>query len=214
VKIRHLHIQTPNLAAMAEFYGGVLRFPTVDRSPTHATFAVGESLLSLESSASPAFYHIAFLAARPLYDVLKTELSRACGLLTDGDGASEFVSNMWKGQQFYFEDPDGNVLEIISPAVANSGQSWIRIQEVGMPVPNVRAFTDSLSQVENAFPLESDTFCFYGDNDGVFVVVKEHRPWFPTNCPATIHPIDVEVSGRTRGLYQDDILPYTVVIAP
>jgi catechol 2,3-dioxygenase-like lactoylglutathione lyase family enzyme len=204
-----LSVVTSKLSDMKRFYTEVLRLPLT--SEDSASFAVkaGSSLLRFSESAEPAFYHYAFAIAKPHFEACLQRIKKHQGLLRDRDGEERMTSVIWKGSQIYFEDPEGNIVEVLSFEEEGAEGGWLRIQEIGMPVPDVAAFAEKLSVLGSEFEAESDTFRFFGDRRGVLVLVKQGRSWFPTNRPAAIHPIIVEVEQRS-GESEGERGPFTI----
>lgn len=94
----------------------------------------------------------------------------------------------------YFKDAQGNILEILPTVKEMSAEkTWVRVQEFGVSVDNLDEFISEVNQISNILPKNSDHFCFYGDESGVLVLVKEGRPWFPTDLPAISSPAELIV---------------------
>jgi hypothetical protein len=136
--------------------------------------------------------------------LLGFELYRSSHLTIKEFGWSFFTSSQWKANHFYFEDPDRNILEILGTTAGEAVAAlWARVGEVGLPVPNLRQFINQIAHViPTELPGESETFQFYGNAHGVLVLVKESRPWFPTDRGATAHDIEVVFEGEKEGAVQ------------
>ncbi|MEJ8544682.1 bleomycin resistance protein [Brevibacillus borstelensis] len=200
MNIRVLSVVTSKLSDMKKYYSEVLRLPLAEEDSTSFAVKAGSSLLRFSESAEPAFYHYAFAISQPHFEACLQRIKKHQYLLRDRDGEERMTSVTWRGNQIYFEDPEGNILEVLSfeEEAAKGDEGWLRIQEVGMPVPDVPVFAEKLSFLDNEFQAKNDTFRFFGDQRGVFVLVKQGRSWFPTDRPASIHPIRVE-AGHSSG---------------
>ncbi|MDF2627604.1 MAG: bleomycin resistance protein [Symbiobacteriaceae bacterium] len=189
---------------MKSFYAGTLQMPVIEESADSFTVQIGASTLSYRRSDSPAFYHLAFLLAPGAFEEMKVRLTAAPGLMADTEGTVLFTSDQWTANHFYFEDPDRNILEILGTTAGETGAApWARIGEVGLPVPNLAGFVSQIGHlVSTELPPESETFQFYGDDHGVLVLVREGRPWFPTDRRATAHDIGVVFEGSEEGVVQ------------
>jgi hypothetical protein len=84
--------------------------------------------------------------------------------------------------------------------------------EIGMPSQDIEALSQFFSPLSDKIKSDSDTFRFFGDEMGVFVLVKEERPWYPTDRGATVHPLIVEVAGESDQVLNQPDLPYKVKI--
>ncbi|KZE47163.1 bleomycin resistance protein [Brevibacillus parabrevis] len=199
---------------MLTFYTNVLQMPLVERSERSFSVRVGDALLVFQRAAEKPFYHFACGIAETAFDAYAKVIQEHRVVLRHKDGQEIMQSYTWKGKQLYFSDPEGNILEMLAfPSEAKT--SWLSIQEIGMPVPDVPAYAASLQSIPlpHTFEPESATFRFYGDQDGVLVLVKENRPWFPTDRGATIHPILVEAAsdpGQPRHFQPHPQLPYRI----
>ncbi|GEM_PF-105386 len=214
VKWQKVTLTTTMLGEMLAFYTSVLQMPLSERSEHSFSVRVGAALLVFEQVAEKPFYHFACGIAEAAFDALAKVIQQRGLVLRGKDGQEIMQSYTWKGKQLYFLDPEGNILEMLAfPSEAKT--SWLSIQEIGMPVPDVPTYTAFLQSIPipNAFEPESTTFRFYGDQEGVLVLVKESRPWFPTDRGASIHPISVEAAsdpGQPRHFQSHPQLPYRI----
>lgn len=112
--------------------------------------------------------------------------------------------NLGKEELFiYFFDKDGNIAEFIErPRLgfesddAFSINQILRINEIGLPVEKpleyskilIEKFNLTLSDLDNF----GDFFCWTGDHEGVFIVVKKGRNWKPTQLPAEVNDFEIE----------------------
>lgn len=197
---------------MKEFYTKVLEMDLVMEEENYFAVLVGKTKLVFEKDNNLPFYHLCFRTNDLFFEYMYQKLEEQKVLLPHPDGGFSFY---WKGKQAYFTDPDGNILEVLERKsnckVAQTSLSWHDIGEVGLPVTDVKDTQNLLaSYIEDVNHSESDTFAFFGDEAGVFVIVKEGRPWYPTQRKATIHPLKVVVSGNGEGNYIHPKYPYEV----
>src|SRR5690606_34273509 len=98
----------------------------------------------------------------------------------------------WQAKALYFYDPEFNLLEFIAhrttpPSSTTFGPEQLTgIAEVGLPVTDVAGFAQELRERLELPRWKSATALFeaVGDAEGLFIVVQEQRPWFPTQNPA------------------------------
>jgi hypothetical protein len=111
----------------------------------------------------------------------------------------EYDFSSWGGARaVYFRDPDENVVELIARPLA---RSELTLAEVGLPVDDVPAAVDAL-QREFDLPAYHDlneTFAPLGDDDGLLILVRVGRGWFPVGEPAGAAPIEVRIAGAGNG---------------
>jgi len=120
IKIKETCLYLKDLEQARKFYHGLLNLPEIDyQSGKHLFLRVGSSVLlcfnpddSREKTSPPAHYgggkqHLAFEVSTDDFDRMREEVERKGITITD--------TVTWKSgaQSFYFEDPEGNVLEIV-----------------------------------------------------------------------------------------------------
>ena len=127
------------------------------------------------------------------------------------DVTEEHDFSSWGGARaVYFRDPAENVVELIARQQAHAE---LTLAEVGLPVEDVPTAVETL-QRELGLPLydeAGDSFAPLGDDDGLLIVVRVGRGWFPVGVPAGDSPIHVTLEGATTGAAR--IGPHRVVSA-
>nr|NIR47669.1 glyoxalase [candidate division KSB1 bacterium]NIV05184.1 glyoxalase [candidate division Zixibacteria bacterium]NIS23258.1 glyoxalase [candidate division KSB1 bacterium]NIT70140.1 glyoxalase [candidate division KSB1 bacterium]NIU23790.1 glyoxalase [candidate division KSB1 bacterium] len=76
-----------------------------------------------------------------------------------------------------------------------SANSILSVSEIGIPVEDVRLFSQHLQQ-EQEIPLwdgDEKKFAALGDEEGLFIVVPLGRPWLPVGPPAKEFPVTVDI---------------------
>jgi catechol 2,3-dioxygenase-like lactoylglutathione lyase family enzyme len=115
------------------------------------------------------------------------------------DVGEEHDFSSWGGARaVYFRDPEENVLELIARPQARPELS---IAEIGLPVEDVPAAVAALQdQLELPAYAEGDeTFAPLGDDDGLLIVVRVGRGWFPVGVPSGSATIEVRITGAGSG---------------
>jgi catechol-2,3-dioxygenase len=113
--------------------------------------------------------------------------------------SEEHDFSSWGGARaVYFRDPEKNVVELIARPRA---QPELTIAEVGLPVEDVGAAVDALERVLGLQPYDDwdESFAPLGDDDGLLIVVRVGRAWFPVGVPSGPGPIEVRLTGTRRG---------------
>jgi len=120
IKIKETCLYVRDLEKIKGFYGQILELPIISYEPgKHIFFRLGSSVLlcfnpedSRHKVSPPGHYgggkqHVAFEVPMADYESAKAEI------LSKGIKVIDEVE--WKGQvkSFYFEDPEGNILEIV-----------------------------------------------------------------------------------------------------
>lgn len=202
MRLAHIELDTPDPAGLQEFYTGLLGLPLTSTDSVGFTVSAGATRLTFRQSPTAYRYHFAFSLPISQFDSAKAWVQARVPLIVDKSGHDEFDSEDWNARNFYFYDPIGNILELI--ARRNQSQpdsstftphSLSAICEIGLTTPDVPATVTRL-QTELGLGVYdgegSDTFTAVGNDDGLFIVVKQNRLWYPdTGVPATINPTRV-----------------------
>jgi catechol-2,3-dioxygenase len=209
MRIEALELVSSDLAGLNEFYTGVLNLQGQLAEETLSVQA-GSSQLSFKQ-APPGwngFYHFAFNIPENQLQEAKDWVSRRLPLIRDQSGQDEFDFENWNAHAFYFRDPVGNILEFIArhnlPNRSDrpfSERSILSISEIGIASDDV---LETVRLLESRVGVEvydgppSDTFTAVGDENGLFIVVRRGRVWFPdTGQAADLYPVSVTVSNES-----------------
>jgi hypothetical protein len=163
------------------------RFPTADSDALSAWYDehLGAGPSFVPGPTSP--HHIAFHVAD--LEPWKQRL----------DVGEEHDFSSWGGAHgVYFRDPEENVVELIARPQA---RPELTLAEVGLPVEDVPAAVDAL-QRELDLPTYGDwdeSFAPLGDDDGLLIVVRIGRGWFPVGVQSGSAPIEVRITGAGSG---------------
>jgi catechol 2,3-dioxygenase-like lactoylglutathione lyase family enzyme len=118
------------------------------------------------------------------------------------DLTKEHDFSSWDGARaVYFGDPEGNVAELITRPDA---RPELTLAEVGLPVDDVPAAVEALRRALEieSYREESDAFAPLGDGDGLLIIVRVGRGWFPVDVPAGRSPIEVTLAGVGSGVVE------------
>ncbi len=214
MRIRDLHLSAADTSRLADFYAGVLGLPRAAPSADDrevVAFQVGATRLTFHGrpadTVSP--YHFAFNITPRKFAEAKSWLSGRVSLLRNGD-SDDFDFASWNAHAVYFRDPAGNVAELIArhdlpdDAPGPFGPSdFLGVSEIGVVVPEVPAFVDAVQDRLGlaAYRPGSEVFAPIGDEHGLLIVVREGRPWFPTDSQARIQPIEMVVEAPSAGRF-------------
>ncbi len=116
----------------------------------------------------------------------------------DLDLTDEYDFSAWDGARgVYFRDPEENVVELIARPAPRPELS---IAEVGLPVEDVAAAVEALGRLGvEPYRAWDESFAPLGDADGLLIVVRVGRGWFPVGVPAGAGPIHVTIAGARPG---------------
>jgi hypothetical protein len=150
--------------------------------------------------------HFAFNIPEHRLEDAKAWLQARCELIPDEAGNDVIYSEDWNSHALYFYDPDGNIGELIArhtqPAThagAFDSSALLCVSEVGIVTDDPSATASLACKRVNAQVYRSklnDTFVPVGDEDGLFIIVKTGRLWYPNRVlPAQPAPITVAIAG-------------------
>ncbi|HEX7309637.1 MAG TPA: hypothetical protein VF232_00525 [Gaiellaceae bacterium] len=115
------------------------------------------------------------------------------------DVSEEHDFASWAGARaVYLRDPEENVVELIARPQA---RPELTLAEVGLPVEDVTAAVAVLEHELGLHPYDEwdDSFAPLGDDDGLLIVVRVGRGWFPVGVPAGSSPVEVTIAGACTG---------------
>lgn len=201
-----------DLNQMKNFYQESLGLNILRTDKNSVTFSAGSSLLTFETdqTVSNPFYHFAFNIPSNKFIEAKEYIKSAGIELISLNGNDEFDFQSWNAHSIYFYDPAGNILEFISRHNLNNcsdlnftGSSILSISEIGLPVGSVKSFYEEIESELGItfFSGDKDSFAAIGDDNGLFILVKTGRIWFPDCGKAKEFPAKIIIkSDRIKDL--------------
>ncbi|MEZ4668140.1 MAG: VOC family protein [Anaerolineae bacterium] len=206
--IIELHLKCGDLAAARAFYEGKLGLTILEATADALTIQAGRSRLVLEHVPGwQGKYHFAFDVPENQIEQAQAWVARRAPAAVMND-QTVFHSPGWNAHMTYFYDPAGNILECIArhnqPNASDrpfDAESLLHISEIGLATisvqPTVNLLCDTMG-LEVYDGQDSDSFSAVGDENGLFIVPKQGRIWFPqTGVPAELLPVQVKVLGKT-----------------
>jgi catechol-2,3-dioxygenase len=222
VQIRRVRLHARDLAAQAAFYRNVLKLP-VETGEGSVRVKAGTSIVEFVPAQGEGrpFYHFAFTIPENQLTNAMAWLEPRCPILNIRNTKEKIMDfKGWNAQSFYYNDPEGNILEfIVHHELANGvseafgPQHILWESEIGLVVPDVPAaektIADSLGL--HYYHSHSPVFAPVGDVRGLLIVVKKERIWLPTlDVAADVFPTEVELAGAKGQMLSFDGLPYSV----
>ena len=210
MRILHVRLRLAEAAkeATRRFYALDLGIPAEENA-----FRIGHTTLGFAPVGDTApFYHFAFRVPRDRFAAARAWLGERAEILGD----DEFEN--WNAQACYFEDPAGNIVELIAhgdlPEEGHdgpfAGAELLGICELGLVGPDTKAMASALESLgiglSDGTLDEPGRLAFMGGRDGVLILCPEGRGWMPTGRPAEPHPVEATVAGKRAA---DVVLPGT-----
>jgi catechol 2,3-dioxygenase-like lactoylglutathione lyase family enzyme len=192
-----LQISAPAAAPTERFYRETLGLPAQGEG-----FRVGQTNVELAPVAeAEPFYHFALRVPRNRFAAAREWLSNRTPVL----GETRF--DTWHAEACYFEDPAGNIVELIAheglpdegPEGAFAGTELLGVCELGVVGPETRGMAAALEEIDLELwdgSLEPGRLAFMGSRDGVLILCPEGRGWMPTDRPAEPHPVEATLASH------------------
>lgn len=206
MEIKLLKLQTDKLEEMKEFYTKSLGFFLCGKSPNHIQIQVGTSILEFNNEnviGEPPYYHFAFNVPSNQFREAKGWLKEKTTLLLEG-GEDEADFSFLPAHACYFEDPSGNIVELIARYNENpvretpfSVNNILNISEIGLVVKDASSVGEQLKEI-NIFerdnePITNTTLSFMREKkNGVFIILTSTgRRWLFSEKKSKIFPMEI-----------------------
>lgn len=195
---------TSKIDEMKDFYKNTLGLEVVKEDSEFFIAKIGLTKLKYKKSASGTepFYHFAINIPENKFAEAKSWIKSIVSLnLEEGD--DEVYFGNWNAHAIYFEDPSGNIIELIARHNLGNGtnhsftpKDLLNISEIGIVVDDVIPFVKRL----NALGIpnwrdDSPGLTPVGDENGLFITVKSGRTWYFSNKDAEFFPVEVSIDG-------------------
>ncbi len=213
--ITEIVIPVSDIAAMRQFYGDRLALPVENECSSTIDLRVGTSLITFVSryptygdrlkneGVDIGARHFAFNIPENQIEAAQVWLAARATLISL-DGETLFHFPHWNAHAIYCRDPEGNIVELIARHdLANasdqpfSPDSLLCVSEIGLATDEVNAAVRAL-QTAYDLPIygsASDSFTALGDENGLLIIVKRGREWYPsTGVQAEVNPSTVTIS--------------------
>jgi catechol-2,3-dioxygenase len=211
VRILEVELPTGALAQQRDFYVRALGLGLLeDEGERFAVRAGGTRLSFVASGDDPTSQHFAFNIPENQLTAARRWLAQRAPMIPGPHGEQELDFSSWNADAVYCLDPAGNVVELIArhslPNAADAPfgpRALLEVSEVGVPVSDVPAAVAFLEEPVGIPLWDGDRrgFAAMGDDVGLFIVVPQGRPWFPTDRPAHTPPLAIVISGSTPARY-------------
>lgn len=222
MKITRLELQAADLKEQALFYGEILELETRIIAGTQVVVRAGatELVFTQADENQTCIYHFAFNIPENQFESAKKWIVMRAELLADQDGNTTIDFGNWNSHSLYFKDAAGNILEFIARHNLKNASDEFKIlslSEIGLATEDVLALVKTFQEKTGMLPYvdeTSETFTPVGNEDGLFITVKQGRIWYPnTGIPAQFLPVRVnfqvdETQMMLSGYpYQIDFVP-------
>lgn len=210
MKIKEIILLSDDLSETSRFYSELMGFTIYESTASKITFKVGSSQLTFLYTNDHCIYHFAFDIPHNKLDEAIQWLSARVDLIEfQGSNVIDFPN--WNAKSLYFYDNNGNILEFIA-RFENENESYhafdsssiVSISEIAFVTENVEKFAKNLIQSHGLTyyfrQIQREDFSVIGDDDGLIIIVKSTRNWFPTPIKAEKFPVKVTIEKNGKNL--------------
>ena len=211
---KEIMLQTKDIHKLYDFYKNKLQLKVAKPNSNTVSIEAGKttSIFKQTGSAEKSFYHFAFNIPSNKIEEAVEWLKNKVDLIWIEDYKNyiaEFTN--WNARSIYFPDAVGNIVELIARCDLHdkvdetfSSQHIRNVSEIGV-VFNAEQFDKRVNELIHQNQLEYYSkqpplkhFRAIGDDEGLFIVVPEHRNWYPTNNASKIFPLSVVFENNGR----------------
>lgn len=208
MKLEHIQIQTNNILETAAFYKDILELPIIEKTSQTVTIKAGDSILKFtENPDFNSIYHFAFNIPENKLEEAIEWCKNKIDLLLIEDQRVIATFETWNSNAVYFYDNNGNLLEFIARHDLDnlqikefSSKSILNISEIGIVNENPMELGDQLVEDHDlaffAKNFNSENFAAIGDDEGLLIIVKPYRNWYPTQTPSKSNKTDVRLENN------------------
>lgn len=191
---------TNKLQELLGFYENVLELNIVEARDDYFQVEIGESLLVFQETERHSLYHFAINIPGNQYTLAKLWAKERV-VLNREDGVDDIYYSRFDADAFYFEDPAGNVIELIARRHVDkwsdfSIESLLNISEVSITTPFVKQVGEELQRigihVSGHVRIEPDELNFVGRKDTFILLVPPNRRWYFSKKVSITSPIDIQ----------------------
>lgn len=208
MKLAHIQIQSNNIQQTATFYKDILDLPIIEKTKNSVSIQAGNSVLEfLENPEFKSIYHFAFNIPENKLDEAIDWCKSKVDLIFIED--QKVITNFenWNANAVYFYDNNGNLLEFIArhdldnaQTEAFSSKAILNISEIGIVNENPLALGEQLIEQHGleffSKNASSELFAAVGDDEGLLIMVKPDRNWYPTQTPSESNKTAVRIENK------------------
>ncbi|MGN7387568.1 glyoxalase [Sporosarcina sp. SAFN-015] len=197
--IKSAKLYTNNIKALRRFYVNILELDMTESTSEQFTVRIGESYLTFTQTDKPAFYHFAINIPGNQFSMMKYWITDRITLNRE-EGRDEVYFPSFDADSMYFEDPAGNIVELIGRRKRDlfgdlTKESFLNISEIGITTPHVVEVGDELQDLgiplRNGTEVEPNELNFLGRGDTFIVLVPPGRRWYFSKKVAEAYPLEL-----------------------
>ncbi|MDE1205892.1 VOC family protein [Tenacibaculum larymnensis] len=205
--LNEIEIKTTDIKPVKAFYKNIMELPTTQSDDQSIRIKIGTSYLKFieDSEKNLPAYHLAFnIPKNKLQEAIKWSTNKFEFVKKENEVLITNFEN-WNANSVYFFDVVGNVLEFIArhdldntaTEQFNSNQI-LNISEFGIVKDRPDVYGKHLIDTYGLSLFEknhnSEIFTVLGDDNGLLIIVKTNRNWYPTETPSKASWANIKLS--------------------
>ncbi len=216
MEIKEIVIQTDDLKGTENFYANVLGFELIKKEQNTIAFLAGNSILSfIKSTNLNPKYHFAFNIPKNKLNEATIWLNSKVNLLLNDENEIITDCGDWNAKAIYFYDNNNNIVEFITRFDLTNetekkfdSSSVLSISEIGIVANDPMKLASQIMDKNHLKYFEkgkqSENFISIGDDNGLVIIVKNDRKWYPTEQKAEQHVARVKII--SKGIKHDVVV--------
>lgn len=203
---------TNKLKQLKGFYGNVLELPILESDDDYFKVSIGTSILVFQQTTKETLYHIAINIPGNQFTLAKYWAKERVTLNRE-DALDEIYYTRFDADAFYFEDPAGNVIELIARRHVDkwsdfSVESLLNLSEVSITTPFVEEAGEQLQHigipVSGNVNVQPNELNFLGSKHTFILLVPPNRRWYFSKKMSVTSPIEIGLQdGMTISVLED-----------
>ena len=213
MKLNYIEILTNDLKATERFYQKLLSLTILEKTVNSISIKIGVSILKFVENLeiSKPIYHLAFNIPENKLEEATKWCDNRIELIKKDDAVLVAAFESWNANAVYFYDNNGNLLEFIARHDLKnattedfSSKQLLNISEIGIVKENPHVFGHQLIEEYGLNLFEknqnSEVFTAIGDDNGLLIIVKSNRNWYPTEIPAKNNWTKIGLTNKTQNI--------------
>lgn len=203
---KNVLLYTNQLKQLRRFYQNILELTIITNSATSFTVSVGTSELRFVESKHSAFYHVAINIPGNQFSQMKYWIKDKL-TLNRQNGIDEIYFPTFDADSMYFEDPAGNIIELIGRRKRDlfgyvTSDAFLDISEVGIVTPHMQAVGDELQDagipLRHGTEIDPDQANYLGKDDTFIVLAPPEMKWYFSEQQSETHPLEITLSNHIQ----------------
>lgn len=195
-------LYTNKLKELRRFYMNVLELEISSSSEQSFSLPIGTTELTFKTSEQPCFYHFAINIPGNQFSMLKHRIKERISINREG-GRDEVYFSSFDADSMYFEDPAGNIIELIGRrrrdlfGHPSFQEAFLNLSEVGVVSPHLEKLSDEFQDIGlplRGATLNKESVNFFGRDESFIVLVPPERKWYFSTQISEVFPLEMRLS--------------------